>query len=86
MKRILAATLLTLPIFAAAQSSPADRLNKMRRHLAAKTAVASSLEDLYDIHHLKFDISMTNTSTAVSGALSPFGADHVRARRDRWST
>ena len=37
---------------------------------AAKTTVADPAEDKYDIKHVKFDLSVTNTSTHLEGSVS----------------
>jgi aminopeptidase N len=45
----------------------ADGLSGKEKHIRAKTTVAASQEDDYDVQYVKLDIAATNTSTAITG-------------------
>ena len=71
--RFLSGFLCLLCVFAAsAQHAPESCAHgkvQLRRQQARQTAV-SPAEDSYDIHHLFFDISLTNQSTTISGSVA----------------
>lgn len=43
---------------------------KSRISALAKTTVADTLEDAYDVHYVHFDIGATNTTTAITGIVT----------------
>ena len=45
----------------------AGRCSSLKGHMTGKTTVADPAEDNYDVKYLKFNITMTNLSTAISG-------------------
>jgi aminopeptidase N len=53
-------------------NSATEQCGMSKKHLfasAGKTTVLSAEEDLYDVQYVKFDISLTDQSTAISGSV-----------------
>lgn len=61
--------LLLIPAILVLQSSLcfADGQSGKEKHIRAKTTVAATQEDDYDVQYVKLDIAATNTSTAITG-------------------
>ncbi len=67
--RILSALLLSAVQLSAQEGKVASCAEGKQLHFRslAKTAVASPLEEAYDVKYVKLDVSLTNTSIALSG-------------------
>ncbi|PQJ10669.1 hypothetical protein CJD36_011905 [Flavipsychrobacter stenotrophus] len=67
IRLVIAATLLFASQHLCAQYSHQICKDAAGDDVAGKTTVASPLEDAYDVHHVKFNLKVTNTTNAISG-------------------
>lgn len=83
LKNMLAVALIPASYCATAQESEnSQKCHYIKNHMAQRTTVANVAEDNYDVKYVKFDLSVNNTSTAISGNVSttatavvaPFGS------------
>lgn len=66
--RLIRTTLLFATCFLSISFAQAKSYcNRGEKKEMQKTTIADPLEDNYDVRHLKFDIALSNTSTAISG-------------------
>lgn len=79
MKPVLLSLLLMGGLFQICLAQPAHEKHRKKKGAAGlyKTAQLSLDEDKYDIKHLKFNISLTNISTAISGDVTTTAVTNV---------